>query len=442
MVECDGASGAANDRRVPRIRRGVIARAVTLHVACGRAVARARGSRRSARHRRSSSRRRAARVQSGRASGHRGQGVARSRARRAAERAVRISGAQDHRQPRAGRLCPRSPAATICRSRSAFSRQRARYRTTALAQLEFAGELALGGALRPIRGALPMALSARRDGRAFVLPAESAAEAALVRDAMVYPASSLLAVCAHLTGREPLAPLAPRPRRLRWRRPRPILPTCAARQPAKRALTIAAAGAHSLLMIGPPGTGKSMLAQRLPGLLPSLVGGRSARRRGDRLARRPVLAGALGSASLSRAAPYGERGGARRRRQRSAARRNLARAPRRAVPRRIAGMGPPRARGAARAARVRRDPHFARGAAEHLPRRLPVHRRDESLSLRLAGPRERPLPLHAGSHRPLSQPHLGPAHRSHRSRHRGAGVGRRDARDRRRVRRATSTESA
>ena len=72
-----------------------------------------------------------------------------------------------------------------------------------LATHEFVGELALTGALRPIRGALAMTLGARRDGRAFVLPAESAFEAALVRDAVVYPATSLLAVCAHLAGREP-----------------------------------------------------------------------------------------------------------------------------------------------------------------------------------------------------------------------------------------------
>ena len=76
-----------------------------------------------------------------------------------------------------------------------------------LATHEFVGELALTGALRPIRGALAMTLGARRDGRAFVLPAESAFEAALVRDAVVYPATSLLAVCAHLAGREPIAPL-------------------------------------------------------------------------------------------------------------------------------------------------------------------------------------------------------------------------------------------
>ena len=138
-----------------------------------------------------------------------------------------------------------------------------------LAGYEFAGELALGGALRPIRGALPMALCARRDGRAFVLPAASAGEAALVRGAVVHPAASLLAVCAHLTGSAPIPPLAPL---TPADRPTPAadLSDVRGQAHAKRALTIAAAGAHSLLMIGPPGAGKSMLAQRLCGILPPL----------------------------------------------------------------------------------------------------------------------------------------------------------------------------
>jgi magnesium chelatase family protein len=153
----------------------------------------------------------------------------------------------------------------------AFSPATGQVPDTALTHTEFAGELALGGALRPIRGALPMALSARRDGRAFVLPAASAAEAVRVRDATVYPASTLLAVCGHLTGRELLARLAASSEASAASvAAMADLADVRGQESAKRALTIAAAGAHSLLMLGPPGTGKSMLAQRLPGILPPL----------------------------------------------------------------------------------------------------------------------------------------------------------------------------
>jgi magnesium chelatase family protein len=136
---------------------------------------------------------------------------------------------------------------------------------------EFAGELALTGALRPIRGALPMALCAQRDGRAFVLPEASAAEAALARSAVVYPASCLLAVCAHVTGRKSLAPAAAPSQGDPVRAETlPDLADVRGQAHAKRALAIAAAGMHSLVLIGPPGTGKSMLAQRLPGILPPM----------------------------------------------------------------------------------------------------------------------------------------------------------------------------
>ncbi|HEY4370914.1 MAG TPA: YifB family Mg chelatase-like AAA ATPase, partial [Burkholderiales bacterium] len=137
-----------------------------------------------------------------------------------------------------------------------------------LSQYEFAGELSLTGALRPIRGALAMTLNAERAGRAFILPRASAAEAALSGSAEILPADTLLQVCAHLSGREPLRPQAPAP--VATAPAYPDLSEVKGQAQAKRALEIAAAGRHSLLMAGPPGTGKSMLAQRLPGLLPAM----------------------------------------------------------------------------------------------------------------------------------------------------------------------------
>jgi len=138
-----------------------------------------------------------------------------------------------------------------------------------LAHFEFAGELALTGELRPIRGALAMTLKAHRDGRAFILPKGSAEEAALVKDAVVHPAPDLLAVCAHLTGRTPL-PRSAAPQHGPQEDGAPDLAEVKGQAAPKRALEVAAAGGHSLLMLGPPGTGKSMLAQRLTGLLPPM----------------------------------------------------------------------------------------------------------------------------------------------------------------------------
>ncbi len=137
-----------------------------------------------------------------------------------------------------------------------------------LKDYEFAGELALTGELRPIRGALAMTLKAHRDGRAFILPQQSALEAALVQDAVIYPATTLLQVCAHLAGREPLPRQAATPPSIIPHYP--DLSEVKGQLAAKRALEIAAAGGHSLLMTGPPGTGKSMLAARFPGILPNM----------------------------------------------------------------------------------------------------------------------------------------------------------------------------
>ena len=133
---------------------------------------------------------------------------------------------------------------------------------------EFAGELALTGELRPVRGALAMALAVARDGRSFVVPQANAPEAALAQGARVHAAHSLAGVCAHLAGREPLALAAPAAQSAGLQYP--DLLDIKGQGHARRALEIAAAGGHSLLMVGPPGTGKTMLAQRLPGILPPM----------------------------------------------------------------------------------------------------------------------------------------------------------------------------
>ncbi|MCL7945632.1 YifB family Mg chelatase-like AAA ATPase [Marinobacter sp. ATCH36] len=139
-----------------------------------------------------------------------------------------------------------------------------------LAQYECVGELSLDGALRPLKGVLPAVLAARGEGRQLLVPQANAAEAALASQDDVLPAGHLLTVCEHLCERARISPVsAAIPEQSV--RPGPDLVDVRGQAVPRRALEIAAAGGHNLLMFGPPGTGKSMLASRLPGILPPLT---------------------------------------------------------------------------------------------------------------------------------------------------------------------------
>lgn len=139
-----------------------------------------------------------------------------------------------------------------------------------LNEYECVGELSLSGKLRSIVGALPVAIHARNANRKLILPEDNAAEAALVKCADLLPANSLLEVCAHISGQQLLT-------RYRAKPITNIDKNCIdfsdvhGQFHVKRAFEISAAGAHNVLMLGPPGTGKSMLASRLPTIIPELT---------------------------------------------------------------------------------------------------------------------------------------------------------------------------
>lgn len=139
-----------------------------------------------------------------------------------------------------------------------------------LDRYELIGELSLSGELRPVRGALASAWKTATEGRILILPLENAAEAALVKNLTILPARNLLEIVAHFNGITPLQPYTGSSN-ISHMTHYPDLADIKGQSQARRMLEVAAAGLHSLLMYGPPGTGKSMLASRLPGLLPPLT---------------------------------------------------------------------------------------------------------------------------------------------------------------------------
>ena len=169
--------------------------------------------------------------------------------------------------------------------------------TSEIANYVALGELSLDGAVTGVAGVLPAALAASEQNRGLICPAANGPEAAFAGGIEILAAPSLIALVNHMKGASVLTP--PVPRLAQSARAAPDLRDVKGQESAKRALEITAAGGHNLLMIGPPGAGKSMLAQRLPGLLPPLDA-----REALEISMVRSLAGDLQDGAISRTRPF------------------------------------------------------------------------------------------------------------------------------------------
>ncbi len=252
----------------------------------------------------------------------------------------------------------------------------------ALSGFTVLGELGLDGSIAPVAGVLPAAIGANARDDGLICPAACGSEAAWASpDIQIIAASSLIQIANHFKGTQVLSRPSPRVHELS--ESQLDLRDIKGQESAKRALEIAAAGGHHLLMIGSPGAGKSMLAARLPSILPPLSPSELLEVSMIASVAGEIHDGALTARRPFRiAASFRQHGRADRRRHPRQTRRDLAGASGRAVPRRTAGVRSARAGFAAPAAGERRGRGVPRQSPRHLSRALHAGRGDESLPLR------------------------------------------------------------
>ena len=264
------------------------------------------------------------------------------------------------------------------------------------------GELGLDGSLLSVNGILPAAVKANRSGKGLICPAANGSEAAWSGLQSIVAPDSLLSLVNHFKGSQ-LIPF-PTVQKTESQTLFPDMSDVKGQESAKRALEIAAAGAHNLLMIGPPGAGKSMLAARLPSILPPLTAAEALE-----TSMIHSVAGELKNGGICFERPFRVHAGAGRRRSQSPARRNFAGAQRRTVSRRTSRIQPRRFGSPAATARKWFRFHLARQCPYRLPGAVSVDCSYEPLPLRQSRQPGAGLQPRPQMRRRVPVPHFRPA---------------------------------